>query len=69
MPNKRRHDDGGLLQLVLAHALGVVGVGVARARVASRFGILDSCCEPPSRGAGYLAKRDGLAAWGCRRES
>jgi hypothetical protein len=23
----------------------------------------------PSRGAGYLAKRDGLAAWGCRRES
>lgn len=33
LPRKRGHDDGGLLQLVLAHALGVVGVGVARALV------------------------------------
>ena len=31
LPRKCRHDDGGLLQLILAHALRVVGVGVAMA--------------------------------------
>src|SRR5262245_53567758 len=33
LPRKRRHEDGGLLQLVLAHALGEVGIGMAGAFV------------------------------------
>src|SRR5262245_19463899 len=33
LPREGGHEDGGLLQLVLAHALGKIGVGVARALV------------------------------------
>src|SRR5258705_10730322 len=40
---------------------------VCRSRRASEFST--RAANAPSRGAGYLAKRDGLAAWGCRRES
>jgi hypothetical protein len=47
----------------------MVGVGVARAHVASRQEFSTHAANAPSRGAWYLAKRDGLAAWGCRRES
>ena len=40
LPRERRHDDGGLLQVVLAHALGVVGVGVPHTLVV-RAEVLD----------------------------
>src|SRR5204863_1533662 len=41
LPRERRHEDGRLFQLVLAHALRVVSIGMARALVV-RGEVLDN---------------------------